>query len=143
MTHIRSALFGLVAALVLATTATAHHSAAAFDTSREIVLRGTVVAWRWTNPHCLMTFDVTDDAGKVTRWTAETSNPTDMVRRGWVRTSIKEGDVVTVSVQPARNGAPLGRVMSVTRADGETLRAYGPAPGAGRGQAPAPAPQQP
>jgi hypothetical protein len=144
MTHTRSAVCGLLAGLVLATTATAHHSASAFDSTKEVVMKATVVAWRWTSPHCMLLFDVTDETGKVTHWTAETSNPTDMGRRGWTRTSVKAGEVLTVSVQPARNGAPIGRVLNVTLADGQTLRAYGAQPGAGRGQAPAPAtPQQP
>lgn len=139
MPFVRPILCGVLALLVLATSAAAHHSAAAFDTTREVSLKGTVVMWRWTNPHCLMTFDVTDDSGKVTRWTAETSNPTDMGRRGWVRNSVKTGDVVTVALQPARNGAPLGRILHVTHADGQVLRAYGAPP---RGQAPPP-PAQP
>jgi hypothetical protein len=43
------AAIGLSAALV--TPLFAHHSAAAFDTQKEITVKGTVVEYRFANPH--------------------------------------------------------------------------------------------
>jgi hypothetical protein len=51
-----------------------------------------------------------------------------MTKRGWARTSFKVGDMVTVNLQPVKNGAPIGRLRTVTRPDGSTLSAGGPAP---------------
>ena len=56
--------------------------------------------------------------------------------RGWRRTSFKAGDQVTVTLQPVKNGAPVGRLRKVVLANGETLGTTLP------GAAPAPA-QQP
>jgi len=105
----------------------AHHGAASFDTSKEITLKGTVTEWIWANPHCFLKFDAKDDTGTVRNWVVETQNPTDMSRRGWARLSFKVGDEVTVTLQPVKSGAPVGRIRSVVLANGETL-GTGPAP---------------
>lgn len=101
--------------------AAGHHSAATFDTTTEVTLTGTVTSWRWFNPHCLLEFDVTRD-GVVTHWTAETSNPADMTLRGWARSSFKTGDVIAITLQPACNGSPVGRIVSVVLPDGKGLK---------------------
>jgi hypothetical protein len=107
----------------------AHHGAASFDTGKEVTLKGTVTDWIWSNPHCFLKFDVQDAAG-TRSWMVETQNPTDMSRRGFARTSFKPGDAVTVIVEPLKNGLPVGRIKSVTLANGQTLVAIaaGPAP---------------
>ena len=99
-----------------------HHGAATFDTENEITLKGTVQEWRWSNPHCFLRFDVTDERGTVT-WTVETSHPIDMVRRGWSRTMFETGDEVTITLQPVKSGAPIGRVRSVVLPGGQKLGA--------------------
>lgn len=100
----------------------AHHGAATFDTSTEITVKGTVTEWVWFNPHCFLKFDVKDESGAVKSWAVESGNPTDMTKRGWARTSFKPGDQVTVTLQPAKNGAPVGRIRSVVLANGQTLQ---------------------
>jgi hypothetical protein len=129
--HVRDTLTAIgIAAGILATStyAFAHHGAATFDTGKELVLEGTVTEWVWSNPHCFLKFDAMDETGTVRNWAVEVSNPTDMTKRGWGRNSFKVGDVVTVNLQPVKNGAPIGRLRSVTLPDGGTLTAMGPAP---------------
>jgi len=99
-----------------------HHSAATFDTKTEVTLKGTVTEWLWFNPHCFLRFDVKEPSGEVKNWSAETGNPTDMTKRGWARTSLKPGDQVTVTLQPAKNGSPVGRLTTVVLASGQTLK---------------------
>ncbi len=128
----RVKVFGvlLVTASLLAVSAPlgAHHGAASFDTERELTLEGAVTEWVWSNPHCFLKFDVTDESGAVTSWVTEVQNPVDMTARGWARTSFKPGDVVTVVLQPVKNGAPVGRIRSVLLPNGQTLNARGQAP---------------
>ena len=100
----------------------AHHGAATFDTTREITLKGTVTEWTWANPHCFLRFDVKDENGTVTSWAVETGNPTDMTKRGWARRSFRAGDEVTVTLQPVKTGAPVGRIRAVAFAGGRTLK---------------------
>jgi hypothetical protein len=122
-------VIGVVAVFAIGVPVAAHHGAASFDTGKEVTLKGTVTDWIWSNPHCFLKFDVQDAAG-TRSWMVETQNPTDMSRRGFARTSFKPGDAVTVIVEPLKNGLPVGRIKSVTLANGETLVAIaaGPAP---------------
>lgn len=106
----------------------AHHGGASFDNTKELTLKGTVTEWIWANPHCYLRFDAKDDTGTVRSWAVEIGNPTDMSRSGWARTSIKQGDAVTVTLSPVRNGAPVGRLRSVVLPSGQTLGTQRPAP---------------
>ena len=101
--------------------ALAHHSAFAFDTERTLVVSGTVTEWFWANPHCLLKFDVTTDSGDVVEWVTETQAPANMIDAGWRKNDLRPGDEVTVTVQPARNGNPVGRIVRVEFADGRIL----------------------
>jgi hypothetical protein len=40
---------------------------------------------------------------------------------GYRRDSFKFGDQVTVTVEPVKNGRPLGRILGAVLADGKTL----------------------
>jgi len=124
----------IAAVAVLGTRVAAHHGAASFDTTRELTLKGTVTEWIWANPHCFLKFDAKDDTGGVRNWAVEVSNPTDMTRLGWARTSFKFGDEVTVTLQPVKSGAPVGRLRSVVLPNGQTLGT------GGRGAPPPPPP---
>lgn len=114
------------ASLVLATSAVtlpalAHHSAYAFDTERTVVVAGTVTEWFWANPHCLLKFDAVADNGDVVHWVTETQAPANMVDAGWRKNDLKPGDLVTVTLQPARNGNSVGRIVRVEFSDGRVL----------------------
>jgi hypothetical protein len=115
-------------AVLVATPATAHHGGATFDTTKTLTLQGTVTEWIWANPHCFLKFDAKDDTGTVRNWVVETGNPTDMSRSGWARTSFKVGDVVTVTLQPVKSGAPVGRIRGVVLPNGQKLGSQAPAP---------------
>ncbi len=123
-------VLGMFAVLVVPATVAAHHGTASFDTSKDLSLKGTVTDWIWANPHCFLKFDAMDETGTVRNWAVEVSNPTDMTKRGWARSSFKIGDTVTVVLQPVKNGAPIGRLKTVMLPDGSMLTAMGPAPAA-------------
>jgi hypothetical protein len=129
---VKATFFGIIVAgfalLAISAPAVAHHGSASFDTSKSITLTGTVTDWTWSNPHCFLKFDAKDDTNSVRNWAVEVSNPTDMTKRGWARTSFKVGDMVSVTLQPVKNGAPIGRLQTVKLPDGSTLSAGGPAP---------------
>lgn len=99
----------------------AHHGTAAFENDKKVTLKGTVTEWSWSNPHCLLQFDVKGDDGKVIHWVGETQNPVSMTNVGWSKAAIKAGDEVTVTILQVKNGLPLGRVVSVALPDGKTL----------------------
>lgn len=118
----RSRLFTalFIGALVGVTSVSllAHHGSASFDTEKELTLKGTVTEWLWANPHCFLKIDVKDESGTVRNWNLELGNPTDISTQGYRRGTFKVGDAVTVVTQPVKSGAPVGRIRSVTMADG-------------------------
>jgi hypothetical protein len=101
----------------------AHHGSASFDTSKDVTLTGTVTEWLWANPHCFLRIDVKDESGTVKNWNLELGNPTDIASRGYRRNIFKVGDTVTVVLQAVKNGSPVGRIRTVTLADGNKLGA--------------------
>jgi hypothetical protein len=99
----------------------AHHGTAVLDTSKTLTMKGTVTEWVWSNPHCLLQFDIKNEGGQVVHWIAETQNPAEMVSLGWGKASFKPGDEVTVSLMPVKNGHPYGRIKQVVLPDGKTF----------------------
>ena len=99
----------------------AHHGAAAFDTGKKVVLKGTVKDWIFSNPHCLLRLDVMSDDGKVVSWVAEGQAPNVIFPAGYRKDSFKAGDQVTITVEPVKNGLPLGRILQAVLADGQVL----------------------
>jgi len=107
--------------LLMSAPLSAHHGGAAFDTGKSVTVKGTVTQWIYSNPHCLLSFDVKGDDGKVVTWLAETQAPNIMYPAGYRRDTFKAGDEVTVTVEPVKNGQPVGRIQKVVTADGTTL----------------------
>lgn len=117
-------LFALVISVLSVSTALgAHHSMAMFeeDPAKRLMLKGTVLQWVWANPHCLLELSVQGGEGQPTRWVVETSNPLDMINRGWSKNSLKPGDAVVATVRPIKTGKPLGIIVQVQLADGRIL----------------------
>jgi hypothetical protein len=108
----------------------AHHTGATIYSEDTITLKGTVKAWLWSNPHCLLTLDVTGEDGTVVEWLAELQAPNSIYPAGYRNNSFKPGDVVTVTLQPSADGRPHGRLSRVVFADGRTLGGRGGGAGA-------------
>jgi len=113
-----------IAFLAAPVPAFAHHGVAAYDSGKQINVSGTVKDWFWANPHCILQLDATDSHGQVVHWMMETGNPSDLVNNGWSRQSMKVGDKITVTIQPAKNGRPIGRIMEVELPNGQKLKTW-------------------
>lgn len=97
----------------------AHHSHAMFDMARDVTITGTVTAFSFRNPHVFLYIDAKGEDGQVVAWAVEMSNISNMERRGIYRSTFKLGDVVTVKLNPLRNGNNGGNYTSITAADGK------------------------
>jgi hypothetical protein len=109
------------AALGVAGAASAHHSFAMFDQSRQLALHGTIHEFQWTNPHSWIFLDVTDPDGKTATWQVELNSPNNLKRQGWKSDALKAGDKVTVVLNPLRDGKSGGLFISVTLPNGSIL----------------------
>jgi len=145
--HCSTRVSGLGAALLLslaAFPAWAHHSASMFDMSKQVSLQGTVEKWLWANPHSWLYVRVVKADGSQEVWGFEAGSTGMLARTGWNAADMKQGDKVTVSAAPARDGNHIGLLNQVQLATGRVLKAgFGaPPPGLG-GPGPAGAPGAP
>jgi hypothetical protein len=110
----KAACFLVLAAgvFLVASPTSAHHGVAHYDMKKTIVLTGTITAFDWGNPHCLVHLDVMDDIDHFRHWTLEMSSTSAMSRRGWAKDTLKPGDRVIVETHPAQNGTAVGITSS-------------------------------
>ncbi len=115
----------LAGTALLGAQATAHHSFAMFDQTKEVTLKGSVTEFQWTNPHAFIHIEVPvagkNATGKKEVWSIELNSPNNLKRNGWKSTSLKAGDQVTLLANPLRDGKKGGLFISVTLADGKVL----------------------
>ena len=115
-----------IAGLLAATSALAHHSNSAFDGDKVMVLTGTVTEWKWTNPHVWIFLSVDDGKGGKDAWEIEGRPPGVLSRAGWSKTTLKEGETITVDFSPAKDGSRTGLLTRVRRADGTVVGEQAP-----------------
>jgi len=99
----------------------AHHSTAAYDSTKVLTVEGTVTQVQWVNPHSYI-YMLVDMDGKQTKWQILSGTPTLNVRNGWKYDDVKNGDKITVVVHPARDSNVHSGIMRrITLADGRTI----------------------
>ena len=101
--------------------ASAHHSIAGYNTKKEAAVRGTVVEFRWRNPHIIIIWDSKDESGKIVEWSGEMASTTTMMQLGMNRNSLKKGDEAVFSLNRSATGQPLGLIKKITAADGHVI----------------------
>jgi len=134
----------VVAAVAAAFPVAAHHSfTAEFDGSKEIRATGAVAQLDWQNPHAWIHLTVTEicertaargpdaveqewacrapGASEGADWAFELGSPNGLMRQGWTRNSLKQGDVVTVLGSRARDGSTNSNARSVTTGEGKRM----------------------
>jgi len=114
-------VFAAAISLLMSVSLVAHHTATTLYTDKTVTLKGIVKTWRWSNPHCLLTFDVKGEDGQVVQWLAETQAPNTVYTEGYRPNSFKPDDEITVTVRPAANGRPYGLLTQAVLADGTKL----------------------
>lgn len=114
VTATASAMF-VLACLAIGAPAFAHHSAAMFDSSREVMVEGVVTEYAWKNPHSYLTIRTASGTQVL-----ELGPPSTLGPLGLKRDTIKVGDQIKVRANPPRTGTLyLGREL--VRADGTAV----------------------
>jgi hypothetical protein len=113
----------LTAAIVLAIVRPAlpHHSHAMFDHEKKVTIEGTVAEWVFRNPHVYLYVETKLESGQTVKYSVEMSNITNMIRAGFSATTFKQGDKVSVKLNPLRDGRPGGNYVTATTSDGKTF----------------------
>ena len=110
--------------LVLVAPVAAHHSwPVAMD--KLVTVKGTVKQIEWTNPHPMFTIEVRPDGGKAETWLIGGPAITRMEANGWMKDTIKVGDVVTGTGYQFTDGQKIIRLERVVLPDGREMRVYG------------------
>jgi hypothetical protein len=100
----------------------AHHAfSAVYDGNKTITVEGVVTQFRFVNPHAMMTMDVADKSGKVETWTVEFAGRLNLIESGWTADTIKPGERIKVSGNPARKGERQMAFRRIVKADGTEL----------------------
>ena len=120
LTRMVAAALVAPALVMAAQSVEAHHSSAMFDDEKVLELHGVVKELQWTNPHIWLQV-IVEDNGTKTEWSLEGGSPNSLSRRGWRPNSFKPGDVVTVRLNPMKDGNPAGGFVGAKFADGKTI----------------------
>ena len=119
----RTALFTTFGLLFGAAGAGAHHSTAMYDTQNPVTVNGTVKKVEWTNPHAFLYIEVKDDkSGKITEWEIELMSLNHLRSYGWMRNTVKAGDMISATGGAAKSGAPSMISAVIELPDGRKIR---------------------
>ena len=104
--------------ILVSASAYSHHSASAFDLDRELEFQGTVVQYRWRNPHVYI---VVRDENDI-EWTVESDAIAVLSRSNWSRESFEIGDSVSVRANPDRDTTKKhALLLSITGPNGLSM----------------------
>jgi len=96
----------------------AHHAVAGvYDLNKEVVLEGRLKKLNFTNPHASIELTVPNKDGTFTEWKLTTASITTLTREGINKTSMKPGEILKVTILPARNGNPAGFIRNLQLGD--------------------------
>jgi hypothetical protein len=111
---VTAALIGLV------TPALAHHSFAMYDTQQTKTMTGRLTRYIPGANHAQLLFEVVDDGGKPVMqngkpatWGVETGSAASLARQGITVESFPVGTIITVALNPLRDGRPFGALAGL------------------------------
>ena len=119
---VKSLSLAVIAAFALSVPASAHHSFAMFDATKNMTVQGAVKEFEWTNPHSWLRVMVMDQkTGKPVMWAFELSSPARLTTMGMHADTVKAGDVVSVTFHPMKDGTRGGQFVQATLPSGKQV----------------------
>lgn len=115
-----AATYAMAATALLGAPVSAHHSMSMFDSSREILIEGTVARFDWKNPHMYLIVETEGPDGEPALIEGEGLAITQALVDGLRREALQPGTPVVVRANPNRDGwGKQVRILDVTTEDGE------------------------
>lgn len=118
-------LLGFAAALGMmgiAVSAAAHHSGSVYDRENHITLEGIVTEYVFTSPHVQIHFRTKNEEGRSEKWIALSAPPQRLYRSGWNGRSLNDGDEITVTGAPRKDGTHVLNIRRLVGPTGQVLR---------------------
>ena len=102
----------------------AHHS---WPVSHDqmVTVKGKVIDFVWANPHPMIALEVQTNDGRTEKWQVGGPAINRMEANGWIKTTVKPGDVITGIGYQFADGQKILRLERVVLDDGKELRLYG------------------
>lgn len=125
MSH-RTGVFIALAAMLVASSAWAHHNMSAlFDFNDRVTLTGTLTKVDWRNPHIELIVDAKSGGDQVQTWSFEGPPPSFFRVRDINKSDIEAalGKTVTAEASRARDGSRSGLLRVMTLPDGKVVSA--------------------
>ena len=103
-------------ALAWGAAAYAHHSfPATYQINKLVTIEGKVAQLLFRNPHSFLQVDAPDaTTGQMVRWSLEWSGASSLTNQGVVKDTLKSGDVIVVTANPARSTSDSTRALLKT-----------------------------
>ena len=79
----------------------AHHSFSMYG-DQPTLLEGTVLEFKYTNPHTFIIVRAKGEDGRTAIWKLEGPSPASLAREGWSSKSLKPGDQIKMTIYPSR-----------------------------------------
>ena len=99
-----------------------HHSyAAEFDRDAPQTIEGEVVEVWFRSPHVRYYIKVMDEDGNEITWDTRGLTPVKLVRQGWMKDTIKVGDIVKVHGHVGHTNKTIMSILDITLPDGRVL----------------------
>jgi Family of unknown function (DUF6152) len=118
----RNDLLALALVILSVTSVGAHHAfSPVYDEKRMVTVDGVVTEFRFVNPHSMMTVEVRDESGTVTKWVVEFAGRLNLSEVGWTADTIKTGEKVSVTGNPTWEKMPRLFFQKLVRPDGTEL----------------------
>lgn len=108
----------VIVLVAMAAPLLAHHSTAAYDTTKVVTIKGTITSVDWRNPHVRIHVNVPNADGQLVHWDVETWGTGQMSLRGLTNDFLKAGDRVSIDVFVAKDASPRAFVRILTLPDG-------------------------
>ncbi len=123
MTKLQALALGAIGILVAVGSLSAHHRWPV-NRSAEVTVEGTVAAYRWSNPHVMITLNVETEDGRIEEWEVGGPSLNRMSANGWDPNTLTAGDVITGFGYRFTDGSRILRLERITTPDGRELLLY-------------------